>query len=125
MICPLISVETFYIISSNIAGPLDIKIVIFTFHHIETGILACIDHSVVYMSSVGNFEGHKQCLERITSVSLDSIRSPVKLHIAWIWEESRWWSVRVYRFEEVDLLSVRLEDTVGETCLLSLYEEQV
>ena len=59
MICLLIFIESLDIIRCDIAGPLYIEELIVALDHIEACIFARVDHSVVNVRRVSDFERHE------------------------------------------------------------------
>ena len=74
------------------------------------------------MRGVVDAEGHEQVLNLLLGVHSGPIRFPRFLSVLRVGEESGRWSLVENRLQEVDLLIVRLEHTVGEATLLLLQE---
>ena len=52
MVCFLILVQMLDVIGCYVACPLNVKVLIISFHHIEARIFASVIHSVVNVSSI-------------------------------------------------------------------------
>lgn len=71
------------------------------------------------MCIVQDLEGHKQVLNFFLFVFPDSVAFAFDLNVGGVLEERCWGSVLENRLEKGGLTRLSLEDTVGETALLS------
>lgn len=112
MVRLLILVQSLDVIRSDIASPLDIKILVDTLYHVEASILACIDYSVVNMSRVRDFERHEKVVDLLAIVFPNAVCCSLQMHIAWIREESRRRSIIENGLEEIDFFGMWLKHAV-------------
>ena len=125
MIGLLVLVQVFDIVWGYIACPLDIKVLVITFNHIEARIFASVDHGVVNVSSIWYFEWHEQVLNLLTIVLSNTVYRSIEMYVAWVWEKCRWRSVMEYGLKEVDFLGVWFEHTVGQSSLFSFDKDLI
>jgi hypothetical protein len=105
----------------DIATPKDIPVTV-PLDHLEARILEGIYYGIIYVRGVVDAEGHEKVLYLLLGVHPCPIRVSRFLGVLRVGEEGSRWSLVEDRLQEVYLLVVRLEHTVGEATLLLLQE---
>lgn len=105
----------------DIATPKYIPVAI-PLNHLEARILEGINHGIIDVCGVIDAEGHEQVLDLLLWVHPSPIRFSRFLGVLRVGEESSRWSLIEDGLQEVDLLIVRLEHTVGKATLFLLKE---
>ena len=108
----LILVQSLDVIRRDIASPLYIEILVDTLYHVKPCILARIDHSVVNMGRVSDFERHEKVVDLLAIILANAVCCSFQMHIAWIREESRGRSIIENGLEEINFLSMWLKHAV-------------
>ena len=81
--------------------------------HGEASVFASVHHSVVDVGRVRDLERHEKVLDFVAVVLANTVRSSLKMTVAWVREEGSWGPTVEDRLEEVRFLGVRLEHAVG------------
>ena len=91
MIGLLILVQVLDVVGGDVASPLHVEVLVVAFDHVEAGVLAGVDHSVVDVSGVTDLEGHEEVLDLVSIVLTNTVSCPIEVDVAWVGEEgSRW-----------------------------------
>ena len=98
------------VVGCNIASPLDIEVGVRPFDHSKTSIFAGVDHGVVDMCRIGNFERHEEIFNFIPIVNSDPVRHSLEVNVRWVREKCCWRSALKDRLEEAHLLRMWLEN---------------
>ena len=91
-------------------------------NQLEAAIFECIDYCVVDVCCIINPKGEEKMLYRVQRVLSDPIRGALLLGVLRIGEERCGRALIENGFQEINLVCMRLEDTVGKAALLLLYE---
>lgn len=121
MIDLLVLIHVPKVLIFDIATPKYIPVTV-PLNHLEARIFEGINHRIIDVGGVIDAEGHEKVLNLLLGVHSGPIRFPRFLSVLRVGEESGRWSLVENRLQEVDLLIVRLEHTVGEATLLLLQE---
>ena len=116
----LILVQPLNVFCCDVACPLHVEICIDTFDHVEAGILASVDDCVVDVGRIRDLKRHKQVVHLVSFILANAVSRPIHVDIARVGEEGSGRSPSEDRFEEDDLIGVRLEHTVREAGLFTL-----
>ena len=110
----LVLVEVLDIGWQDVSCPLQVKHVtaLATVYHVKSRALTTVDHRVVDVSIVADFERHKQILDFFPFVPTDALALALDLHVGWIREKRCRWSVLENRLQKGGKLSMRLEHRV-------------
>lgn len=110
------------VLRGDVAGPLQVKVDVWLLNHRKTSVFASVNHRVVDVRCIPNFEGHKQVLNVLPVVSPHSIAHPVYFYIAWIREERSWWPTFVNTLKKVHVFVVGFKHTVRQAGFLTANE---
>ena len=101
MVCLLVLIKSLDVIGCDVARPLHIEVVVVALDHGEASVFASVNHSVVDVGRVRDLERHEKVLDFVAVVLANTVRSSLKMTVAWVREEGGWRPTVEDRLEKV------------------------